>query len=472
MFLQVARELKSAGVAVPKISFFLNHEAEWKAYSLYATWYTKHEWQDMWFMYRGKPLLLTAPITDTTKLRAGQDPALVPAINEHFTFRKTWALFEQKKQPNTWRFMALPNALAALDPEGRPEQVAVNKSMGGPVGGGLSIGGASGGPGKAFKHEDYSPQWLLPDNASGPFFAASWDNADKKNAPIVLVTGWNEWKASVWDQVGVRMFGVPITPPYGYFVDEFNEEFNRDLEPMRGGYFDNYYMQFLQRMRQYKGMPKPQPVSAEKTIVVDGQADDWGNVTPKYLDAPNDTATRDADAVVPDAEAIKTVGTDAERLALPLVHYTDTTARNDIGLTQVARDPKQVYFHATTAKPLTPATDTRWMWLLIDADQNPKSGWHGYDLLINRTRDGNGGASIERYAGHGFEWTMAGTAKIGVGSADLEIAVPRSFFGSTPPHFDFKWSDNLPEAPTLADFYNVGDVAPNARLNFRYAAER
>ena len=57
----------------------------------------------------------------------------------------------------------------------------------------------------------------------------------------------------------------------------------------------------------------------------------------------------------------------------------------------MARDPKQVYFHATTAKPLTPATDSGWMWLLIDADQNPKTGWHGYDLLINRTRDGKGG---------------------------------------------------------------------------------
>ena len=35
--------------------------------------------------------------------------------------------------------------------------------------------------------------------------------------------------------------------------------------------------------------------------------------------------------------------------------------------------------------PLTPHTGNNWMLLLIDADQNPNTGWFGYDYLINKS---------------------------------------------------------------------------------------
>ena len=38
-----------------------------------------------------------------------------------------------------------------------------------------------------------------------------------------------------------------------------------------------------------------------------------------------------------------------------------------------------------------------------------------------------------------------------------------------PVALDFKWSDNLPVAPDAMDFYTQGDVAPNARFNYRYS---
>ena len=60
----------------------------------------------------------------------------------------------------------------------------------------------------------------------------------------MLVTGWNEWIAGYWS-------GIPERPVM--FVDAANYEYSRDLEMMRGGYFDNYFMQLVSYVRKYKG---------------------------------------------------------------------------------------------------------------------------------------------------------------------------------------------------------------------------
>ena len=466
--LRVMRDLKSAGVPVPRLTFFLHTESDWKIHHLYTAWFSKPEWRDLWFDYRGKPLLMSAPIGDVKTLRAGQDASLVPTINDFFTFRPTWALFDGKTNPTKWRFMGVDET-AAVDADGKPEQVVICKSLGGPVNDSFKNGAASGSPGKTFTQKDYSPEWTLPDSGKGPFFDASWANAERQEAPIALVTGWNEWKASVWNDDGVAMLGVLNNKPWGYLVDEFNGEFNRDLEPMRGGYFDNYYCQLVAHLRAYKGMSRPQPTSPVKTITLDGNATQWDDVTPKYIDPPNDTAKRDADAAVPDAAAFERVTTDAERLMLPMLHYTDDSARNDIHVAQVSHDVDHVYFRATTASPLSPPTDAQWMWLLIDTDANPKTGWLGYDLLINRSRK-DGRASVERVSGQSFNWVTLAPAEVHINKSEVVLALPRSLFAPGPLRFNFKWTDNLPATPTLADFYLDGDVAPNTRFSFRYRA--
>ncbi len=39
-----------------------------------------------------------------------------------------------------------------------------------------------------------------------------------------------------------------------FFVDQYNAEFNRCVQPMKDGYSDNYYMQMTQNIRKYKGI--------------------------------------------------------------------------------------------------------------------------------------------------------------------------------------------------------------------------
>ena len=449
--LDVARDLKSNGVAVPKFTFFLNSEPEWKVYELYDKWYKPGRYDDMWFRWRGKPLLMSPLLADASKLRAGQDASLVPELRNYFTFRPTWAFHDAAKEPTKWRFLHGYNAPVALDAAGRPEQIVVSKSTGGPIWENLADGGVSAVEGQTYDEKDYAPDWTLPDAGRGVFFQNGWDRAQKIAPPIVLVTGWNEWRASVWNTPGVKMLGRVTADGQGHIVDEFNAQFNRDLEPMKGGYRDNYYWQFVANMRRYKGMNAPEKASAPRTI---NSFDSWRAVRPDFADTEGDIANRDFDAGVPD------------------LHYTNTSARNDIVNCKVSYDRDNVYFYVRTREALSPRTDANWMNLFVDADCNAKTGWNGYDFRINAgPRDGQI-TTIERNLNGQYRWSAPQKVRFSLLSDTLQITVPRAMLGlqKVPVAFDFKWADNLPAAPDAMDFYTQGDVAPNARFNYRYQA--
>jgi hypothetical protein len=461
-FLAVSDELKAKGLAVPRLTFFLNYKPEWKIESLYLNWYRPGKHADSWFRWAGKPLLMAAMPTDASKLK---DPTLLPEIQRYFTWRPTWALGQADRDKHLWRFLSTPADPPALGPDGRPEQMVVGKSMGGPIWDAVKQGGVSwDGDAHAPPHApaDYDGNWTLPDAAQGKFFQAEWDHAMAVGPPILLVTGWNEWTASVWEKPGVVMLDRTTKKGQGHIVDEFNMQFDRDIEPMAptgpgepAGYGDNYYMQFVSNMRRYKGMTAPPPTTpASQPIPVIADATAWAGVTPVYHDTVGDIGNRDWPG------------------SPPGIRYTDNSARNDIATAQVAVGNDAVTFRATTAGPLSPPTGESWMTLLIDADANPKTGWHGYDLLVDRTRAGTT-ASVERYAGDGTTWRWAKVADAPIHWAGdaLVVAVPRQLLGADttrPPRFDFKWTDNLPAEPTLWDFYTRGDAAPDGRFNFRY----
>ena len=452
-YLAASDELKANGIAVPKLTFFLNYQPEWKVESLYTHWYKPGKHDGDWFRWDGKPLLMAPMPIDATKLK---NPKLLPEIQAYFTFRPTWALERADRDKHLWRFLSEPTDPPAVGPDGRPEQMVVGKSTGGPIWHALEDGGVSAtGPGGRHARADYDGNWMLPDAARGVFFQAEWDHAVAVGPPILLVTGWNEWTASVWEQPGVPMLGAATRKGQGYLVDEFNPQFDRDLEPVRGGYGDDYYWQFVENVRRYKGVAAPPPASPPVTIAVDAPAAAWADVRPIYRDTVGDAARRDWDGNVDG------------------VRYKDYTARNDLATAQVARDAETVTFRVTTAAPLTAPVGQNWMTLLVDADADAKTGWHGYDLLVDRTR-GDGTASVERYDGTAgsWHWRKVADAPAQWAGDALAVAVPRRLLrpvgDGRPLRFDFKWTDALPAEPSEADFYTAGDVAPDGRFTWRF----
>ncbi len=272
-----------------------------------------------------------------------------------------------------------------------------------------------------------------------------WKRALELQPPFVMVTGWNEWIAGRWGQPG-----GPIT-----FVDQFTQEYSRDIEPMKGGHQDNYYWQLVGNVRRYKGAPPLPPGSAPLSIRIDAGFKAWQEVAPEFLDHVGETAARDCDGAAG-------------------LHYVNRTGRNDVAAAKVARDRQNVYFYARTREPISPSTDPSWMWLLIDADQDATTGWEGYDFIANRTIAGDGTTWLEKNEG-GWKWKQVAKIGFAVQDRELQLAIPRSALGLAPDatslSIDFKWADNIQKPGEIMDFYLSGDTAPEGRFAYRYVAK-
>ena len=106
-------------------------------------------------------------------------------------------------------------------------------------------------------------------------FAEQWKRALRLDPPFVMVTGWNEWTAGRFSTgMGSSMM----------FVDQFDEEYSRDIEPMKGGHGDNYYYQLVANVRRYKGTPPPAPGPRRpRRSTSPASFDQWRDVAPEVL---------------------------------------------------------------------------------------------------------------------------------------------------------------------------------------------
>jgi hypothetical protein len=139
---------------------------------------------------------------------------------------------------------------------------------------------------------------------------------------------------------------------------------------------------------------------------------------------------------------------------------------------KVARDASSLYFYARTEAPLTPSTDPNWMWLILSTGDKNHPNWEGYDYIVNRSIDSDGGSWLEECEG-GWKWKKVAKIKVRAAGNELHLAIPRSLLhlpDASAMSIDFKWADNLKLPGDIMDFYLSGDVAPEGRFMFRYAS--
>ncbi|MFO1486706.1 MAG: hypothetical protein U1F71_25325 [Verrucomicrobiaceae bacterium] len=431
----VLEQMKSEGRRVPSIAMFpyANHLPV--VQHLWETFYQPGKHRDLWFHWKGKPLLLTP--TD----------GLSEEVKAFFTLRTSWAWtrghawFGDGKDKWPWLDSA-PQVPGWHDAPNKAECVPVGVSQ-----------HITNNIGRSF-HGSRQPPPAECRPGEGLFFDEQWRHALPHNPEFIFITGWNEWVAQRFLSDGTMTFQGRVLPAgETFFVDLYDQEFSRDIEPMRGGFGDNYYWQMVANIRRYKGARPVPATSPAKTIAIPGDFGQWADVKPVYLDDLNDTTHRDHDGV-PGAG-----------------RYTNKTGRNDLDTAHVAHDAMHLYFHITTREPFTPATDTDWMVLLLDTDQNSTTGRFGYDLRLNQTRPASDKSSIERW--NGKTWESAGAASLQLGTKELHLAIDRSVLRIAPDkplRLDFKWTDNIPAEADAIDFLDQGDTAPNARFNYRYEA--
>jgi len=430
----VFRTVREEGGRTPQIAFMVNTEAGKTAQRLYEDLYRPGEFHELWFVWQGKPLMVCDPAQATPELR------------DFFTLRRAHWPFTLTNTPYAWHWEATyPQPYGYAEDPQRPEQLTVSVAQNLRQSDGKVTNMSSGeARGRSF-HQGKAEAATGAANW-GHNFQEQWQRAFELGPPFVMVTGWNEWIAGRW--------GTPDGPLV--FVDQFDQENSRDIEPAAVGHIDHYYWQLVANVRRYKGVPAVPRASAPRTIRLGRGSAEWRGVGPVFADHVGETEPREHGGVAG-------------------LRYVNRSGRNDLETARVARDRRHVYFQAQTRQPLSAPTGTNWMWLFLDTDQDPQTGWEGFDFVVNRVRAGSDQeAVLERNEG-GWRWREVGRVRMRVTGRELELAIRRRQLGlpegTTHLALDFKWADHLQRPGEVLDFYRSGDVAPEGRWSFRFAGD-
>jgi hypothetical protein len=500
----VMEKMKAEGNKVPQFCFWAyNGPVITVVQDLYDKIYKINKYQDLWFYWNGKPLLLyngTPQAKDATgNVQQNPNPhydeaALSDKNNPHygnkdytdkfytdytqevkntFTPRSMWWGYYKwagKRYVGTednWSFgydlgdkkvrRLNPDSLMATH-NGEREEMAVTPAQHPSSLVGKSWSRADGEPmldAHDMPLETYVP-WLKKKVAHpegyGIYFQQRWNEALKADPSFLYINDWNEWTAGKYQPDAGKTFDFMRRKNSYFFVDQYNAEFNRAIQPMKGGYTDNYYMQMAENIRRYKGVrPIPQ-LKGITPIKIDGNFKDWNVIKIEYRDTRGDVAHRDFNGYGG-------------------LHYTDTSGRNDIITCKVAVDKANVNFYAETDQSLTPSTGKNWMLLLIDADQSSNTGWYGYDFIVNKKVIDSKTTTLMRYDAKapGDHWVEAAKVNYRYKGNKLEVAIPRNLLKlkGNSLTFDYHWSDNPDNLIDPISLSTSGDSAPNRRFNYR-----
>ncbi len=391
---------------------------------------------------RGQALADGRPVAGDRTLRLALTDDETARIREFFTFRKPQPdYFQGPTRLDMWSWLEVFPQHVFRNARGEPEQMSVGVAQNA-VNGRLGSMSEPGAHGRSYHNGSTDNR---PDAVEqGLNFAEQWERALKEDPRFVFVTGWNEWIAGRFAEFG----GIKLPV---MFVDQYDQEHSRDIEPMKGGHGDNYYYQLVRYVRRYKGARSLPPVQP-RSIRIDGEFADWREVAPEFPDTLGDPMHRQHPSW------------DAK------VTYTNHTGRNDLVAAKVSFDAQRAYFHIRTREPITPPAGTNWMLLFLNTDVDARTGWLRYDFVVNRTAPG----SLERHGGGGFAWQSAGQVELRVAGEQLELSVAWPALGlkSPPAQLDFKWADNCIFAADWSDFTLNGDAAPNDRFAYRAVLQR
>jgi len=468
-------EMKSNGEAFPQVAFMTNTRSDLRFQELWKDFYSQDKYRPLFFQWEGKPLIM-----------ANQSD--VPEnLQDKFSFRPAyWPTEGTKNTHNLWHWIdAYPQKYSWSQDEQTPEELNVSTSQ------------------NLARDAEAAPVWMSQEIARGRSFvwgkeeqrdapdeglnfAQQWLRAYELDPPFVMITGWNEWIAGRWL--------VPYQGDAIYaFIDQYNYEYSRDIEPTRNNAIDSYYLQMVDGIRKYKGTTRLVEKAPIKSIALDSGFEQWNDVAPKLLDHVGETIPRDFDGCAG-------------------LRYRNDSGRNDIVCSKVARDDKYVYFYLEVHKKIVPELPDN-LCLGLDVDDDLTTGWRGIDVLIGRKYDADGTVTAEKYDGTPATQAFLEAKQIEIEISQLEkdnpdvkrkrerrqellnearrwrsdaniegvrwnrdekrlqIAAPVEFFKTNVQDVvSFKWLDSVPlESP--ADLYDQGDVAPESSFLYRVEFE-
>ena len=386
-FFSVMAKMKAEGNKVPQFCFWaFNGPVITVVQDLYDKIYKAGKHPDLWFSWDGKPLLLYngTPTSDANgagvpnpnphyEAAAKTDPKhphygdpdyteqsykdYTKEVKTFFTLRSMWWGYYEwagKRFVGTednWSFgldmgddrvKAMKPAELVSRHNGGKEEAAVTPAQ-----------HPSSLIGKSWTREHGEPplnQYDLPvptyvpwlgktvehPEGYGIYFQQRWDEAIQGDPQFLYINDWNEWTAGKYQPEPGQTFPFMRRDNSYCFVDQYNAEFNRTIQPMKGGYTDNYYMQMAQNIRRYKGVRPIPECQRIAPVKMDGTFAEWAGST-------SNIAT---------LSATRSIATIAGYGGL---HYKDDSGRNDIVTCKVAVDDEQRLFLRGNERAADPA---------------------------------------------------------------------------------------------------------------------
>ncbi len=435
--MEVLNEMYQQGWDVPKVVFYTHTWCADTVNDIYSAIYKPNYCPDIWYMVDGKPLIIAYD-----KASSGADSYVTdPVQRNFFSFRMPQWPNEPSVASGGWPWMDFERPQRVFNYNGKADAVSVSiaQHSGTICFSDSAVYGNNSNRGRSFHNgrNDRSEKAYL----YGYNFQEQWDIALESDAKYILVTSWNEWVAQRQNN-----------PAKVEFVDTCDIEFSRDAEMMRGGYFDNYYMQLIENVRAAKGVAPTLVQDTRKLIDINGSFDQWNDILVTYSDLKGDTADRDS-------------------IVFGKQKVTDTLGRNDIVASKIVYDTKYAYFYVKTAEDISAFnTDSTWMQLFINAD-NATSGWYGFDYIVNHKASSANKTTLAKCTSsdNTFAFETAEEIDYKIEGNQMMVKVPLASLGITDYNkinFSFKWVDSEDVVDSMEEMYTSGDAAPHGRLNF------
>lgn len=439
--IKILKEYYDAGWNVPKVCFLTNTDSGATMKGIYRGVYLKHsEYEDIWFKWDGKPLII------------GKKDEATDEMKEFFRIKESqWPMSEKNDDGFPWmEFDRLLSDDAVYGVDGRKEVVNVSLAQHNET---YKMSAVS-----WYGSNDRSRSWHDGANDPAPDaylygynFAEQFEWALEVDPEMIFITGWNEWVAQRQPETyqGPVENSGPIV-----FLDNASLNGSRDVEPMEGGYADNYYLQMISYIRKFKGVDSVK-YRNNRTIDIEGGFAQWNDIGACYRDFTGDTEVRDSK------------GWGKEK-------YVDLSGRNDIDQMRVCEDDDNMYFFVKTVGDITAPEGTNWMNLYIGpADAAGDNSWFGYNYVLNyKAPDKEGLLYLGKLAA-GSEYSVSDHKEVRYRLYKnlLMVEIPKEFIGlengTANTAIVFKWADNC-ETGNVDAFYTTGDAAPIGRSGYYY----
>lgn len=170
--------------------------------AIYDEFYQNEKYEDVWVYWNDKPFIITTSTPTSSAQR-------------EITTRSMWGL--NGVSYVNWSYLENNNDKPARDANGNIEQIGVSTAM---------------------QATYMSNTTTATGRKDGYTFYRQWTIAFKYHPKVVTIAWWNEWGA--------------INLGNGQFTDLYNQEYSRDIEPMKDGHKDTYYQWMKKYIEAYK----------------------------------------------------------------------------------------------------------------------------------------------------------------------------------------------------------------------------